>query len=232
MKVGLLYVIFHSFIQPRTVYDTETQTIESLDENIEIIRENKMKIDAFEFFLKDGRTALIRAPMEEDVPNILEFLYQTSRETDYLPCYPEECSKYTYKGEMQLIRNVNEAKNQAMLLCTVDGKIAGNSQIVWNTGIKTQHRANVAIALLQEFWNLGIGTRMFQELLFIAQKTPNILQVELDFIEGNTRARALYEKMGFRITGVKPNAFRLRDGTFLNEYSMVKMIDRHKMEQQ
>ena len=50
--------------------------------------------------------------------------------------------------------------------------------------------------------------------------------MELDFVEGSTRARALYEKMGFRITGVKPNAIRLKDGTLLNEYSMVKEIRR------
>ena len=65
-----------------------------------------------------------------------------------------------------------------------------------------------------------------QELLSIAEKNENILQVELDFIEGNARARALYEKMGFRITGVKPDAIRLRDGTLRNEYSMIRKITR------
>ena len=49
---------------------------------------------------------------------------------------------------------------------------------------------------------------------------------ELEFIEGNTRARALYEKMGFRIAGIKPNAIRLKDGTFLNEYYMLREIHR------
>ena len=34
----------------------------------------------------------------------------------------------------------------------------------------------------------------------------------------------LYEKMGFRITGVKPDAIRLKDGTFVNEYMMVKKM--------
>jgi hypothetical protein len=28
--------------------------------------------------------------------------------------------------------------------------------------------------------------------------------------------------MGFRITGVKPNAIRMKDGSFVNEYMMVK----------
>ena len=84
----------------------------------------------------------------------------------------------------------------------------------------------MAIALLKEFWNQGIGTRMFEEMIRIAEANENLIQMELEFVEGNTRARALYEKMGFRITGVNPNAIRLRDGTLLNEYCMIREIKR------
>ena len=111
-------------------------------------------------------------------------------------------------------------------MCIVDGKVAGNCQIAWKTGLKTRHRASVAIALLKEFWNLGIGTRMFEEMIRIAEANENLIQMELEFVEGNTRARALYEKMGFRITGINPNAIRLRDGTLLNEYCMIREIRR------
>ena len=111
-----------------------------------------------------------------------------------------------------------------MIACLVDGKIAGNCQIAFRTGMKECHRASVAIALLQDNWNLGIGTRMFEELFRIARERGGIRQIELDFIEGNSRARGLYEKMGFRITGVKPDAIRMRDGSFVNEYLMIKRL--------
>jgi RimJ/RimL family protein N-acetyltransferase len=84
----------------------------------------------------------------------------------------------------------------------------------------------VAIALLKEYWGQGIGTRMFEEMIRIAEENEQILQMELEFIEGNRRARALYEKMGFQITGVRPNAIRLKDGTLLNEYGMIREIRR------
>ena len=45
-------------------------------------------------------------------------------------------------------------------------------------------------------------------------------------VERNARARHLYEKMGFRITGVHPNAIRLKDGTLLNTYTMIREIKR------
>jgi RimJ/RimL family protein N-acetyltransferase len=185
-----------------------------------------MMIREFGFMLKDGRNALIRSPRDEDIQGMLDYLYISAGETEFILRYPEECSKYTAEGEKKLFDRINASDNEAMLVCLVEGKVAGNCQITWSQGMKTRHRAAVAIALLKEYWNQGIGTRMFQELIRIAEENPNILQMELDFVEGNTRARALYEKMGFRITGVRPNAIRLKDGTLLNEYTMIRKIRR------
>ena len=185
-----------------------------------------MIIKEIAFTLKDGRKALLRSPKDEDIQGVLDYLYVSAGETEFILRYPEECGKYTYEGEKALFDRINASDNEAMLVCIVDGKVAGNCQIAWKTGIKTRHRASVAIALLKEFWNQGIGTRMFEEMIRIAEANENLIQMELEFVEGNTRARALYEKMGFRITGVNPNAIRLRDGTLLNEYCMIREIKR------
>ena len=183
-----------------------------------------MIIKDIRFTMKDGREALIRSPRDEDIPGMLDYLFVSAGETEFILRYPEECSKYTAEGEKALFDRVNASDNEAMLVCLVDGKVAGNCQVAWKTGMKIRHRAAVAIALLKEYWNQGIGTRMFQEMIRIAEENPEILQMELDFVEGNTRARALYEKMGFRITGVKPDAIRMKDGSFVNEYMMLKPL--------
>ena len=184
-----------------------------------------MIIREFEFTLKDGRKALIRSPKEEDIQGTLDYLYQSAEETDFVLRYPEECSRYTAEGEKELFERMNSSSTGAMLVCIVEGKVAGNCHITWSDLIKTRHRASVAIALLKDYWNQGIGTRLLQELIKIAENN-NIMQLELEFIEGNSRARALYEKMGFRITGVGLNAVRLKDGTLLNEYHMIREIKR------
>ena len=138
--------------------------------------------------------------------------------------FPEEYADFTLEQEKDFLNRAYQNENAMMIACVVDGRIAGNCQISFRSGKKDCHRASVAIALLQEFWSLGIGTRMFEEMCLIARERNGVRQIELDFIEGNSRARYLYEKMGFRITGVKPDAIRRKDGTFVNEYMMVKKL--------
>ena len=185
-----------------------------------------MLVSGFEFDLKDGRRALVRNPGEEDVPTLLDYLRTTAGETHFLMRYPEECTGISPDAEKHFIEGVNSSDIDAMLLCFVEGRLAGNCQISCGKRIKTRHRASLAIALLREFWGLGIGRRLMNELFRIAYENENVLQLELEFIEGNDRARALYESLGFEVTGIKPDAIRLKDGTLLDEYCMMTKLKR------
>ena len=137
-----------------------------------------MIIQDIEFTLKDGRNAVIRSPREEDIPAILDYLVVTAGETDFLTRYPEECREYTPELEKAFIDRINASDNEIMLLCLVEGKMAGNSRILWNTDIKTRHRANIGIALMSDSWNLGIGTKLFQEMIRIAEENALALKTE------------------------------------------------------
>lgn len=185
-----------------------------------------MIIDEVRFKLKDGREAVLRSPKEEDVESTLEYLVVSAGETDFILRYPEECGKYTPEGEKKLFEQKNESPNEAMIMCVVEGRVVGNCEISFFKGMKTKHRASIGIALISEYWNQGIGSKMFEEMIRIAENREGVMQIELEFVEGNARARHLYEKMGFRITGVRPNAIRLKDGTLLNEYTMIREIKR------
>ena len=112
-----------------------------------------------EFKLKDGRVALLRSPHEDDAEEMLQFIIKASGETTFLMKYPEEWAEFSLEQEKAFINDGYNNQNGMMISCIVDGKIAGNCQISFRTGMKDRHRASVAIALLREFWNLGIGTK-------------------------------------------------------------------------
>ena len=76
-----------------------------------------MLVSDIRFDLKDGRKAVLRSPKDEDIEGMLEYLYVSAGETEFILRYPEECSKYTPEGEKALFERVNASDNEAMLVC-------------------------------------------------------------------------------------------------------------------
>lgn len=172
--------------------------------------------------LKDGRDAVLRSPMVEDAEKMLDYIKQSCGETDFLARYPEEWN-ITVEQEKAWINGLRSSPDILAITCYIDGEIAGNCEISFKVGMKVSHRATVAIAVLKNYWNLGIGSAMFDELVAAAKKRGTEI-MELDFIEGNDRARHLYEKFGFCVVAEKPNAIKLKDGTYLCEFYMQKCL--------
>ena len=175
-----------------------------------------------EIRLKDGRTALLRSPLPSDAEAALEFMKITAEETPFLLRSPEECT-LTVAEEEKFLSRFPADPNAVMILCFVNGILAGNCQIVRKNKIKNRHRASIGIALKQQFWGLGIGTALFEEMIAIAEGW-GLMQLELEVIEGNDRAMSLYRKMGFETVSFVPNAIRMPDGSFVREFLMVKSL--------
>ena len=172
--------------------------------------------------LKNGHTAILRNPSPEDAKELLGCIIQACGETDHLARYPEEWNM-TVEQEEAWIQRINDSASTLSILCQVDDEIAGSCEIRFLGGIKTGHRATLAISLLQKFWGLGIGTAMFVELLEAA-KSHGTEILELEFVEGNQRAQKLYEKFGFKVISERPNMHKLKDGSYRKEIYMQKYL--------
>lgn len=110
-----------------------------------------------------------------------------------------------------------------MIACYCGTRQVGSCSVEFNNKIKTRHRATVAIALVKDFWNLGLGTFLMNELIAVS-KERKVTQLELLVVEGNERAKALYTKLGFTVAGAIPNAIKLKDGRVLKEEFMIKPL--------
>ncbi|MBR5874249.1 MAG: GNAT family N-acetyltransferase [Oscillospiraceae bacterium] len=183
-----------------------------------------MTFEPVEIILKDGRTAVLRTAQIADAAEMLAFRIKSLGQTDYLMQYPEEMADYTIEKQLNFINRMIESPNDKMFTVIVDGKIAGTGQVSFNTRIKTRHKAGIGIALLKEYWGLGIGSAIFTEIIKSAQSRDGVELLELEVIEGNERAIALYKKFGFEIVAEIPDAIRLKDGTSLKEITMMKKL--------
>lgn len=182
-----------------------------------------MKFQPRTLTLKDGRTCILCPTYPEYAEQMIEYLKITAEETPFLLRYPDEVN-YTVEGERELLRNLLENETSVMMVAIVDGKVAGNCSLN-GMGNKRRilHRSSLAIALKKEFWNLGIGTAMMQYLEELARQI-GYEQIELEVVDGNDTAKALYEKCGFVETGKHVRALKYDDGIYRDEYIMSKIL--------
>ena len=81
--------------------------------------------------------------------------------------------------------------------------------------------SNLTIAVHPDFQGQGIGKQLFTYFLNIVEtEMPHILRVELDTRDGNERAIALYQNVGFIIEGRLRNCDKLEDGRFFDDLPM------------
>ena len=173
--------------------------------------------------LKDGRVAVLRNPDPgADAAALIHHLKQVVSETEFLLRYPEECN-WTEAQERNILSENNADDMRLMLVCEVDGEIAGMCGMSLYPQMKFRHRASLDIGLQRRFWGLGIGTAMLDALTGVA-RDRGIMQLELEYIDGNARGRALYEKMGFEEVARHPDAVRFKDGCMRSLVFMMKKL--------
>ena len=181
-----------------------------------------MKNTPVSFEMKDGRICEIREIQVKDAAEAIEYLKTVMGESNFLCYYPEEIT-LTVEQEEKMIKSFNESEDILMIIAEFDGRLIASAKISRSKKMKMRHRGNVAITVLEEFWNLGIGKRMLLCLEDYA-KEWGLTQIELDYFSGNKRGQILYEKLGFVKVGEIPEAYILKDGTRYNSIIMVKSI--------
>lgn len=97
----------------------------------------------------------IREIQVKDAEETVEYLKTVSGESDFLNSYPEEI-------RFNLIKGFNESDDTLMLVVELDGRLIANGTITRFRRKKMRHRGNVALAVLKEFWNKGIGTKVLK----------------------------------------------------------------------
>lgn len=176
-----------------------------------------------EINLKDGRICTLRSVEIRDAESMIEYLQMVSSETPFLLRNGDEVT-YTVEAEEELLENKRNNPREIMMVAQVEGIIAGNCGIESIGSLRrVYHRCGFAIALKKDYWNLGIGSAMMDYAFYLA-KNMGYEQVELEVVEGNTRAKNLYERFGFREIGKNLRALKYDDGSYRDEYKMVKIL--------
>lgn len=183
-----------------------------------------MIFDGKEIILKNGKAVTIKTPEVNDGTDMLRFISTACGETEFLLRNADEWAGVSTESEENWISSSRDDDRKLILACYVDGRIIGNCEICFLRGSKVSHRASIGIAILRDYWGLGIGSAMFEILLETARKHEGTEIVELEYVEGNVRGIALYKKFGFETVAERPMAIKLRDERIVSEFIMQKKL--------
>ena len=176
-----------------------------------------------EFTVKDGLKVTLKTPERADAEQLLDFIRRAAAQTPFLLSTPEDYASFTVEKEGDFIDSNREGPNWLITVC-VDGEIVGDCSLSFNRHVRDRHRASIGIGIDEAYWNKGIGSLLFDEMIRLARETEGIEQLELGVNCRNERAKRLYEKKGFVKTGAVPRAMKQPDGTYDDEEMMVRYL--------
>lgn len=155
--------------------------------------------------LKDGSTALISTYKVEDFEKVVEMFASLSSEAlrwGAPPYTRESIGRWTQNLEKKII-----------LLAHLQDRVVGYCMI--HGGSQSRHKGiyDLMIYLHQDFQNKGLGTTMTSIAVKLA-KEKGFHRIELEVVADNSKAIHVYEQSGFKIEGIKKDAYYGEDGKY------------------
>lgn len=157
---------------------------------------------------------VIEKPNVEDAAEVIEYLKQVGSESDNLSFGPEGMG-LSLDAEEEYIRSQIDNPHSVMFVARLDGRIVGDISFTASARERLQHRGEIGIAVMQEAWGMGIGTKLMEAALDFAKNTAHAEIVHLEVRSDNLRAIHLYEKFGFRKIGTFPGFLKI-DGKWVD----------------
>jgi RimJ/RimL family protein N-acetyltransferase len=175
------------------------------------------------YLLKNGSRLTLREAEPRDAEAMLIFVEQTAHESENLTRGPGEFT-LSVEQERDFLAASAQAPTSLFLLAEVAGELAGNLNFSAGNRQRIRHIGDMGIAVLQKYWNLGIGGRLLTYMVDWARATATIRKIDLRVRVDNPAAIHLYEKYGFVREGRITRGFYLR-GEFIDLYTMGLQID-------
>jgi RimJ/RimL family protein N-acetyltransferase len=114
---------------------------------------------------------------------------------------------------------LSNLQNMISIVAFYKDKMVGHAQIFKFPHPRRKGTGDLVIYLHQDFHNVGLGTAMLTKLIELA-KREGLHRIGLDVIADNKPAIHLYQKFGFKIEGVKKDAYFGADGKYHDELVM------------
>lgn len=133
------------------------------------------------------------------------------------------CSQPCELNEQNVIKTITsmaESQKGIYLVVECDGKIVGHAFLAPLPLKSICHVAQLSIGVHHGSQEKGIGTALMQELIAWAKQSRTVEKIELNVRASNSRAIALYKKMGFVEEGRLKNRVKVNENHYIDDVLM------------
>ena len=163
---------------------------------------------------------VIREAKISDAGQLLELLKSLDAEMSFMLYEPGE-RKDTAEDTALQIKNGLDSSS-LLLVVEENDKLIGFLSGDRGFANRTKHSCYIVIGILRDYTHQGLGTRLFQTMEKWA-RLNHIIRLELTVMTHNKAAVKLYQKMGFKIEGIKEKSI-FANGRFIDEYYMARIV--------
>jgi len=111
------------------------------------------------------------------------------------------------------------------LVAVVEGELCGQLGMEVFPNPRRKHVANIGMAVSEAWQGKGIGSKLLEHALNLAENWLAIRRVELEVYTDNEAAIALYQKHGFVIEGTAKD-YAFRDRRYVDVHLMAKVVSK------
>jgi RimJ/RimL family protein N-acetyltransferase len=159
------------------------------------------------FTANDGQDVILRTPKWEDVDDLLVLINSLINEKADI--WMRETVTRNEQVDWLSSRLAAIEKGQVIqIVAEVNGHVIANTDVTIKTGQRS-HVGDIGIIIKQGYRDIGIGTEMLKQFVFAT----------------NSRAKYVYEKLGFRECGRIPGEI-FKNGQYIDHITLVKMLDK------
>lgn len=171
----------------------------------------------------ESMDCVIREAIPSDAEAVVNLLNETATQTGFMT-QGEEGLGISVEEEAEELDKLYASDNNCVLVAVVDEEIIGIASIHGSSKPKIRHIGEIGIVIHKNYWGMGLGRLMMEELLDWVSEAKVLKRLQLQVQFRNKRARSLYESLGFELEtvikyGVKDN------GEYLDVCQMSKLIN-------
>lgn len=167
------------------------------------------------------RNIQIRDARVEDADSLAEAQRVIARIPGRLASVPSELKDEIFR---ERISRLNDRQCGKFIVIEANGKVVGHALLDPLKLAVTSHAFELTIAVHEGFQGMGLGTELLSHLIHWARSNPKVERVELRVRASNTRAIALYKKLGFIEEGRLIKRLKIGPGSYLDDIAMALWV--------